>query len=197
MNEREIKSRVAEGWIHFRAIIEVAGIPKEHVKETLAGHMKKIEENKSLALISKKINPPKKEEEYFVAFAEAEALVKNTKELISFCFYFMPSHIEILDPEQMMYDMQDMADFLNDLQARLHAVNIGIQDYQQKNANLVKNTTTIISNFIMWTLHEPRTLAEMSKITGIKGEELEKLLAALEKEKKVHKKGEKYSLKNG
>ncbi|MFH0875582.1 MAG: hypothetical protein V1859_06595 [archaeon] len=199
MNEREIKDKVKDGYIYVRAILEIVGMPKNYVKETMDGHLAKIDADENLILAKRKIAPPKKEKdsEFFVTFAEIEILAKNTHTLMVFCFDYMPSSVEIIEPEEIIYKSADFTDFLNDVQARLHAVNMGMQDLQQKNKNLIKNTSTILENFIKTLLRAPMTLAEIKGFTGIREDELSRLLEVLIKNNKIVKTGEKYALKNG
>lgn len=132
-----------------------------------------------------------------MTFAEIEILAKNTQSLMVFCFDYMPSSVEIIEPEEIVYKSVDFTDFLNDVQARLHAVNMGMQDHIEKNKNLVKNTSTILENFIKMLLRTPMHISEINKYTGIREEELTRLLEVLIKNNKIVKSGDKYALKNG
>ncbi|MBN2422693.1 hypothetical protein JXB41_05670 [Candidatus Woesearchaeota archaeon] len=198
MNEREIRSKVADGYVHFRAIVEILGKPKEFVAKTLNDYIVNIEKNKALSIVKKDIAKAIKQEEadLYASFVELEILGKDIKELISFCFDYMPSSIEIMDPEQLVYNSNDFTDFLNDIQGRLHTVNMAIQDYKQRNLNLIRNTAAILRNFVLTVLIKPKSIEQINKSTGIKIPEIQKLLTVLEKEGRIVKKGGLYYLKN-
>ncbi|MBN1503150.1 hypothetical protein JW930_06395 [Candidatus Woesearchaeota archaeon] len=192
MNERELKQKISEGDIHFRTIIEVLGKPAEHIEKTLQNYLKKIEEDKEIKLIRKEVAKPKPHEDLFTIFAELELLTKNASALVSFCFDYMPSSIEILAPEQLIYESNDLSDFLNDMQARLHAVNIGAQEIKQKNIYLIQNTSILLRNFIFYILEKPITIAEIGKITGVPEKDVSKVLGILIKEGKIVQDKDKY-----
>lgn len=60
MNDREVNDKVKDGYLHVRAILEIVGMPKTYVKETMDSHLAKIDEDENLLLIKRKIAPPKK-----------------------------------------------------------------------------------------------------------------------------------------
>ena len=194
MNEKQIKIKINEGYLHIRAIVEVLGNPKDYVDETLKGYVKKIEKDKSFQVLKKEFQDPVEQDDLFSAFVELEMLITDSMSLLSFCFDYMPSSVEIMGPTKVIYDSFDFTNFLNDMQARLHAVNMGISGFKGKNENLIKNTTLLMRNFIISILKEnTKTSKEISDITGIKEEQMEILLNALLNEKIIIKKGDKYS----
>ena len=193
MDEKQIKIKINEGYLHIRAIVEVIGTPKDYVEETLKGYIKKIEKDKSFTVLKKDFNEPVPHEDLFSTFVEMEMLLEDSMTLLSFCFDYMPSSVEIMAPTKVIYESFDLTNFLNDMQARLHAVNLGISNYKGTNENLIKNTTILMKNFIVMILKEKeKTAKEISEITGIKDKQMEILLDALLKEKIIVKKGEKY-----
>ena len=196
MDQKTIKLKLAEGYIQIRAIVEVAGSPENYVVESLQKYMDKIEKDEAHVLIEKEVHEAKEQKDgIFSAFAEIEMLVKDGMTMLSFCFDYMPSSIEIVAPTRLQFDNIGLGDFLNDMQARLHAVNMGISNYQAKNNNLIKNTTTLMKNFIVFIIKQPKTLDQIQEITGIKQEQIKNLLSALEKENVIQLKGDMYSKK--
>lgn len=117
--------------IKANAIIEIVGAPEEHVKETMEKVTSLINENKDFELIKKEISkakeqefpsPANKEEKVKIwsTLSEFEIIFKNFDALTNFCFEFMPSSIEILEPLNLKLGAQEMNDSLNDILARLH-----------------------------------------------------------------------------
>lgn len=196
MDNKEIRNKIAEGRIYVRAIIEVVGKPKEHVTESLASHIKHIEDNKDLILVKKSIEPAIKQDDFFSTFAEVELLAKDTVTLLAFCFDYMPSSIEILAPERLVMSNSNLSGFLNDMQARLHAVNTGLVQLQEKNKFFIKNTAVLLRNFLVVLLSsKPMTIQQIHPFLGVKKEDIIKILNVLMQEEKVIKKDNLYSVK--
>ena len=57
---------------------------------------------------------------FFSVITEVEISVENIEKLIGFCFDFMPSSIDVLEPSKLEIDARDINGFVNDLTARLH-----------------------------------------------------------------------------
>lgn len=117
--------------IKINTIIEIAGSPEEHVKETIDKMMKILKENKNVTIIKEEIAKPKKNEvahpnnpdqkvEVFSCFADLELDFPNLDELMQFCFTFMPSSVEVVKPEELKIKQKDLENPLNDLLAKLH-----------------------------------------------------------------------------
>ncbi len=111
MEEDKIKAKV---------IIEILGAPKGHVENTLKLVLDKIKENDDYNLLNQEIYEAKEVGKLFTAFTEAEIEFKDIYKLIIFSFDFMPSSIEILEPEKFMINSNNLSDWLNDLLAMIH-----------------------------------------------------------------------------
>ncbi len=116
-------------------IIEVIGRPPEHLTETLNDLIKKIDEEKGVVVKKKKINEPvlmkkeedssekiktKKQEDFYINFAEVEVEVEEILYLAILMFKYMPAHIEIVSPELIALTNNGWNDILNELTRRLH-----------------------------------------------------------------------------
>ena len=104
-------------------IVEVMGRPKEHLVKTLENISKEISEEKGVKLQSKKINEPslvKDQEDLFTTFAELEVEVDEPIILSSLMFKYMPSHVEVVEPEKFVLTNVEYGDVLNELTRRLH-----------------------------------------------------------------------------
>ena len=193
MDNKKIREKINDGYIHLRIIIEVIGKPKEYVEDSLKDYLKKIKSDKTYLIAKETIEAAEKQENYFSTFAELEILVKKSSDIISLCFDYMPSSIEIMAPERIIIKNNDFAGFLNDLQARLHALNTGIIQLKDKNTLYIKNTAVLLRNFIVVLLSTRQlTLEEMQPYLGVKKEDIEKVLTVLIKEGKVKKDNQKY-----
>ena len=110
--------------IRCRTIIEVLGKPKEHVETALNQYIGHIKEDSELVVLNEEYSDVKEQGKLWSKFAELELVIKGTRKLISFCFEYMPSSLEILKPEHLIMRNAEISNFLNDLQARLHNVDM-------------------------------------------------------------------------
>lgn len=104
-------------------IVEVMGRPPEYLKEALDKHISQLNNRKDVKLVSSKISDTKKideEKDLYSSFAEVEVRVLGLGKLLDLVFEFMPSSIEIVDPENLELNCQEATMFLNDLSGRLH-----------------------------------------------------------------------------
>ena len=119
-----------------RIIIEVLGSPKEHVEET----MNKIAEmvKKNHIVIDSVIHEAKQMDKFWSTFAEMELKIKKVDDLVGFCFDFMPSSIEILEPSRIDTNNFEMNNLFNDLLARLHQYDMVVKNLSAQNKLLQK-----------------------------------------------------------
>jgi len=194
LSEKEIEDKLEKGYYRVRAVIEIIGTPKEHVKVTMVKFLEKIEEKYSL--IKKDVAKIKAHEDYFSTFAEVEFLAKKLEDITAFCFDYMPSSIEILNPERVSFSAQEASAIMNDFQGRLHHADSILKQVQAQSKATRKNLGIILKNFILNTLFNRKlAIKEISKVSGISEEDLENVLEELVKEKILAKEGSLYSIK--
>lgn len=105
-------------------IFEILGKPAEHLKEALEGILKRLGEEKDVEVKNKTIHEPKTlndNKDLFTTFAEVEVEFTSTTALMAVMFAYMPAHIEIHSPEHIIFQNNDLNEFLNELARRLHA----------------------------------------------------------------------------
>ena len=108
--------------IIVKLISEVLGSPKEHVDKALNLILDKIKEQNGLKVADSKFFEAQKMEDkpLFTGFIEYTIEVEDPQRLIDFCFDFMPSSLEIIEPDELDMKSVKFADMLNDLLAKLH-----------------------------------------------------------------------------
>lgn len=123
----ELKEKIEHGWIHAVIIIEILGRPADHVEKSLDGIIETLGKEKGVEITNKKAYPAKVVEkekvggqDLFTSFAEIELLTENLKRLIDIIFIYMPSSIEIIEPQEIKLKTNDANVFVNDLTERLH-----------------------------------------------------------------------------
>ncbi|MBD3319262.1 hypothetical protein GF342_05125 [Candidatus Woesearchaeota archaeon] len=173
-----------------RFIVEMLGKPKEYIESTLKKYVDKFREN--LDITSAEFAKPKEQEGgLFSVFAELEITFKNMSDLFGFCLDAMPSSVEIMDPETLTFESVYLADFLNDIQTKLHNTDMVVKTLSAQNKTLDKNAQTIVRNFIINLLAAgPKTIEELSKPIGIKPPKLQNFLTKLIEEKMVIQDGD-------
>jgi hypothetical protein len=106
-------------------VFEILGRPPEHIKEILDKHISKIEEIKEVKIISKKINEPKECEKedakgLYTTFAEVETECEDIMNLFQISLTLLPSHIEVIEPENIEIRNFDLNTALSYLATKLH-----------------------------------------------------------------------------
>ncbi|MEK6945894.1 MAG: hypothetical protein AABW63_03810 [Nanoarchaeota archaeon] len=128
-------------------LLEVLGRPPEHVTNSLNEIIKSIAEEPGITVKEKLMNEPaplKEEKELFTAFAEVEIEVETLMKLLSLLFKYMPSHVEIIEPEDLKMKHNDWNELLNELTRRLHAYDEVARIMQNENIILEKKLREIL-----------------------------------------------------
>ena len=110
-------------------IVEMAGRPPEHLKESLEKHIMILNDVNDIKVHSIKVSEPaeiKLEEKdpdgeiMFTAFAEADFECESFARLSETMFDFMPSSVEVIEPMKVTMDLHDATDLLNNISGRMH-----------------------------------------------------------------------------
>ena len=174
--------------IIFRAVIEVLGKPKEHVEQSLQGYIEKLKNDKDYTLIDEKFAELKKqdEQELWATFAEVEIKTDKFENLTKFCFEFMPSLVEVLEPHSITFAGNELSEFLSDLQARLHNIDMLAKQVKMERDHYQQSMGALLKNYIHVLLSKgPLTGDQLSRLTGIKEDRLGDFLDALIDEGKM------------
>lgn len=166
--------------ITARCIIEMVGSPKEHVIDTMNKFVDGLKKEKRLTVVSSTVAEPAVQGNFFSTYAELEARFSDVPALLSFCFDAMPSSIEILEPSTIPFKSEDLTNLLNDLQAKLHALDMDMKLLNAKNIVLDKNGLTMFRNFVKYALESGgKTLGELSNLCGIIEDDLQPFMTKL------------------
>jgi hypothetical protein len=142
--EKEDRSK----WIKATIILEIIGKPPEHLVNTLEEIIKNIGEEKGVEVIDKKINEPilmKDSKEFYTTFAEVDLEVENISYLSILMFRYMPSHIEVREPEFIALTNSGWTDILSELTRRLHGYEEVARMIQIQNAKMQKKMQELMS----------------------------------------------------
>jgi len=105
-------------------ILEIIGRPPEHLNETLKDMIEnKMKKEKGVKVKDYKINEPvlmKDQKNFYTNFAEVELEVDNPLLLSLLVFGYMPAHVEVIHPEKINLNNEELSGLLNELTRRLH-----------------------------------------------------------------------------
>ena len=174
--------------ILFRTVLEVVGRPKDYVENALREYIEKLKQDTHYEIISKEIAELEKQEkqEMWMTFAELEIKTSSFSDIIGFCFDYMPSLIEILEPHELVSSNAVISSMFNDLQARLHQVDMVAKQLRLENEHLRKNTQDLLKNYIIILLgNQNLTSVQLGRFTGVNIDQLEDFLDQLIDEKRI------------
>lgn len=177
--------------ILFRTVLEVVGRPKDHVESALQEYIEKLEKDSHYHVTSKEIAEIEKreKEELWMTFVELEIHTASFGDIINFCFDYMPSLIEILEPNELVSSNALVSSMFNDLQARLHQVDMVAKQLRLENDHLRKNTQDLLKNYIIILLgNQNLTSIQLCHFTGVNIDQLEDFLDQLIDEKRIDQK---------
>ena len=185
-----------KNYLRVRTIIEVLGKPKEHVEKALRKYVEQIKKDEDLSVLKEDYSDAKEQEDLFSMFTELEFVVKSIPKLVSFCFNYMPSSLEIIKPESLSIKNTKLSNILNDLQAKLHNVDMVAKKLKNENDFLKKNLKISLKNVVsvILAIKKQGTIEEISKLSGIDAKALEGFLEELIKEGKIKKEENLYIL---
>lgn len=196
MDKVEMKEKIEKGAVVSKVILEVLGSPKDHVEASLKKYLETLEKDPTYDVLKQEVhNAEEQESKMFSAFAEVEMLAKDMNSLIGFCFDYMPSSVDVIEPKNFTFGSEYMGGFLNDLIARLHGV-----DKLARNASAQakldrRNMVLVIRYSILHNLKQgAKTKDELKVCTGLADENLSQYVEALEKGGLIKKEGDKFSI---
>ena len=169
-----------------RCIIEMVGAPKEYLSTTMKKFVEKVGTEKGLKLLNNRTAEIVEKGELFSTFSEIEIDFSTIDRLVAFCIDAMPSSVEIIEPSELHFGRDELSDFLNDLQGKLHTVDMDLKLLTAKAGILDYNSMLLFRNFVLFALqHKSMTIGEMSNIVGIKEEDLQPFIDRMTEEKLI------------
>lgn len=191
----EEQTYIDQGYVHARILIEMVGKPKEHVEKTLKDYVSQIEKTDKIKVTKKNFAELKEIEGLWSTFVELEGYFKGFSTLIGFCFDYMPSSVEVLAPEHMIFTNLASTQMLNDLQSKLHTMDMMLKKLNNENEFMRSNLDLLLKNYITVLLHAKRlTIEQLSDLMGLPKEGLVNYLENLIKQEKIKKEGNEYFL---
>lgn len=196
IDELNKSERIEQGMYLARVVIEILAKPQEYAVEVRTNVLKKIKEDTEMLVDHEYIAEPKEEEnKFYSTFLELEIWFKDLKKLQSFCIDFLPSNIEVLEPENAVFKLNDVNHMLNDLAIKLHAIDKAYRYANTEKMQLNYTITKIIQNGCMFALKTSAFTAEqLAQMFQVDPKPLKDFLEPLVKKGKIKQIGDKYSL---
>lgn len=186
--------RLEKGNIKVSMIIELLGKPKDLMEKTFDKILDKLKSE--CDVVKEERAEFKPQEKLWSTFVELELWVKDFKSLTAIMFEYMPSSIEILEPQNFLLKSFDLSSYLNDMQARLHQTDMGLKNARAEVEVLKKTGGGMLFNLMLFSLREgPKTLTALAKSIGTSGNDIKGYVNLLERQGKLIKEGNKYRLK--
>ena len=197
MNKNEIMEAVEEGGVHFTAIFEMVGKPKEHVEKAFNDYIDSLKKDSSFTIVESDVAEVSEVEEsdsLFSTFCEMEVVSRSFSQVYDFCFKYMPASIEIIDPSDLDISASDATGLINDFIAKMHERDMDTKKANQTMRLLTQNINILVENLTMLALRfKPMKVEEVAKATGVDKEKIPLFLEKLVKENKVSEKDGTYT----
>jgi len=195
MKDKEIKEYIEKKYLRINTIFEIIGHPKEHVESTMKLYVENIKKDSDIVVIKEEYEPAEKlEGDVFGVIAEVDMLVKNIEKLTWLCVNFSPASIELIEPDKIIIEQNDVTHWLNDFLSKLHEIGVAQKKIQSDNEGLIRNFNAMTRNAILLVLKEPSDIQTISKHIGMEDKHTELFVEKLIKEKKIVKEKNVYHL---
>ena len=133
------------------------------------------------------------EQEMWAGFAEVDIKTAKIEDLTYFCFQYMPSMIEIIEPKEFVLNDGMFTNYLNDLQAKLHHVDMIAKSVKMENDALRRNGGRLLKNYVVVLLNnENMAVEKLSGLTGVPIDQLADFLDQLIDESRIDLKDDIY-----
>ncbi|MBT4576892.1 hypothetical protein HOM13_01950 [Candidatus Woesearchaeota archaeon] len=126
--------------VTIKAILELMGSPEEHVNKTMDMIIEKLNASKDFEVITSKVSDTTSIEDrpFWSKFVDLELGFKNMDDVTGFCFDFMPSSIEVVEPVSFNFKKDILDNLWNDLIARIHQYDMLLKNMHAENKVMKK-----------------------------------------------------------
>ena len=126
--------------VTIKAILELMGSPEEHVDKTMDMIIEKLNASKDFDVITSKVSDTTSIEDrpFWSKFVDLELGFKNMDDVTGFCFDFMPSSIEVVEPVSFNFKKDILDNLWNDLIARIHQYDMLLKNMHAENKVMKK-----------------------------------------------------------
>ncbi|MBI5390727.1 hypothetical protein HZB02_04505 [Candidatus Woesearchaeota archaeon] len=163
--------------VQARIVLEMMGSPQDYVEQTFKKVIEAVKAEQKYTVLHENNFPAEQKEQFWSIFSEMEMEFKDLAVLMGFCFDYMPSSVEIIEPQTLPMKAGDVSGLLNDLQAHLHKLEMLMKNLSAQNKVLNTNLLNLLRNTIVISLKEkPKNLRELSLDLGVKPEQFKEYI---------------------
>lgn len=193
---------MADEKIRASIILEMMGRPKEHLASTMNQLLEVMAKEKNIKITGKKIHDIKKveqkdkegkiieipeERQLYSTFAEADIECSHIMDLMLICFKYLPSHLEIIEPQEFVLNNFDLNSILNEIATKMHYYDALAKSALTNNQILVNKLKTLMQKSGL-TLKDISPKDVPQEKTAENAEKTETKKSSTKKEKKDKKK---------
>lgn len=121
--------------LKIKSIIEIIGTPQKFVEEAMAVVLAKLKQREEIKIENQKTFDATKMEgkPFWSTFAELELEMTNAETLLNYCFDFLPSSVEVMDPVDFHFQNSEVNNLFNDVIAKLHEYHMHLKNLEAEN----------------------------------------------------------------
>ena len=120
--------------ITAQLIVEIAGFPREHVEEVMTKVVEKVKEE--YEVIESFIQEPREVKEFWSSFVDIKMKFNSMEQLTGFCFEYMPSSVDIIEPVKFSLESYELNNLFNDLMGKMHHYDLMLKNFRATNEML-------------------------------------------------------------
>lgn len=131
-----------KGKLKVKSIIEIIGAPQKFVEEAMLVVLAKLKQRTGISILKEQKFEANKMEgkPFWSTFAEIELEFASADDLLNYCFDFLPSSVEIIDPVDFHFQNFEVNNIFNDIIAKLHEYHMHLKNLEAENIILKRET---------------------------------------------------------
>lgn len=128
-----------DGKIITRFVVELMGSPKDHVENTMKLVMDKISKDEKFKVKDMKMYELTEVKSLWSTFIDVEIEFNELKDIMGFCFDYMPSSVEVIEPERLKdFKLNNISELMNEMLAKLHKYDLILKNLNAENIMMRK-----------------------------------------------------------
>ena len=121
----------------IRTIIEVIGHPEPHVNEVASKVLENLKKEPGITVLKEGLSKAELvKSDIFASHLEIELKLVDMNRLLSFCYEYLPSSVEIIDAKKIVIPTREVTIALGEMLRKLHGYNLMLHNLNEKNKEL-------------------------------------------------------------
>ena len=124
--------------------MEVIGHPEQHVNDVSLKVLEQLKKEDGITIINSNVNKAELvKENIFASHIEAELKVVGMLKLLTFCYDYLPSSLEVVDSEKIVMPVREVNAALSEMLRKLHGYNLMLHNLAETNKELLEKTKSV------------------------------------------------------